>query len=308
MFLQAIIAPRVIKELKLIWNRSYKKKRGLVLEGGGMRSSYMAGVLMAFRDFGLTDFDVVVGSSAGAACGANFIAGEPEKNKIILEDHLTGSQFVRYSNLFSKENILDIDYFIDDVCTKKVPFNVEAIKNSDTTLFVSATDYLTGEATYFNSHEHNIHEIIKASCAMPYLYRKKAYVNGRRYLDGGIVAPIPLEQAILEGCNDVIVIGTRESGYRLKKNKCPTFFHDFMYSDSPSMGEAFKVRHHRYNETFALMNRLSRYINISYISPQKKLSVTRTTRSKKKVKHSIHQGYEDGAQFCRQRLAQIKAA
>ena len=45
-----------------------KNKTGLVLEGGGMRGIYTAGVLDVFLDEGLT-FDGVIGVSAGAVHG-----------------------------------------------------------------------------------------------------------------------------------------------------------------------------------------------------------------------------------------------
>ena len=46
-----------------------KKKTGLVLEGGGMRGIYTAGVLDVFLDHDIS-FDGVIGVSAGAVHGA----------------------------------------------------------------------------------------------------------------------------------------------------------------------------------------------------------------------------------------------
>ena len=50
-----------------------KNKTGLVLEGGGMRGIYTAGVLDVFLDEGLT-FDGVIGVSAGAVHGGSFLS------------------------------------------------------------------------------------------------------------------------------------------------------------------------------------------------------------------------------------------
>lgn len=52
-----------------------KNKTGLVLEGGGMRGIYTAGVLDVFLDEGLT-FDGVIGVSAGAVHGCSFLSGQ----------------------------------------------------------------------------------------------------------------------------------------------------------------------------------------------------------------------------------------
>ena len=48
-----------------------EQKTGLVLEGGGMRGIYTAGVLDLFMDQGVT-FDGVIGVSAGASTAAAF--------------------------------------------------------------------------------------------------------------------------------------------------------------------------------------------------------------------------------------------
>lgn len=47
-------------------------KTGLVLEGGGMRGMYTAGVLDVFMENGIT-FDGVIGVSAGAITGCSYV-------------------------------------------------------------------------------------------------------------------------------------------------------------------------------------------------------------------------------------------
>lgn len=48
---------------------------GLVLEGGGMRGAYTAGVLDYFLDENI-QFPYVVGASAGACNGSSYVAGQ----------------------------------------------------------------------------------------------------------------------------------------------------------------------------------------------------------------------------------------
>ena len=52
-------------------------KTGLVLEGGGMRGIYTAGVLDVMDEAGLRPcFDGVIGVSAGAVHGCSFVSGQ----------------------------------------------------------------------------------------------------------------------------------------------------------------------------------------------------------------------------------------
>ncbi len=48
-------------------------KAALVLEGGALRGQYTAGVVDSFLEHGI-EFDSVIGVSAGALCGANFVS------------------------------------------------------------------------------------------------------------------------------------------------------------------------------------------------------------------------------------------
>ncbi|OGQ07643.1 MAG: hypothetical protein A3G32_02870 [Deltaproteobacteria bacterium RIFCSPLOWO2_12_FULL_40_28] len=273
------------------------KKKALVLEGGGIRSAYLSGVLLAFHQKKLTGFDYVLGTSAGACCGANFIAGEPEKNRRILEDYLTGRRFVRFGNLFSKENIVDIDYLVDEVCKNHVPLNIEKIRKAAPTLMVTATHYQHGGAVYFNSREHDIHEILRASCAMPYLYRKQACYRGERFIDGGMVDSIPVKKAINLGATDIIVVGTREEGYRKSPDLLPNWVHRLFYPDSPQMPQVFELRSKRYNQAIDLICNPPQGVKIHFLRPSQKLSVSKTTRSKKRVHEAVELGFKDGMKF-----------
>lgn len=273
------------------------KKKALVLEGGGIRSAYLSGVLLAFHQKQLTHFDYVLGTSAGACCGANFIAGEPEKNRLILEDYLTGRRFVRFANLFSRENVIDIDYLVDEVCKHHVPLDIEKIRKAAPTLMVTATHYQHGGVVYFNSREHDIHEILRASCAMPYFYRKQAFYKGERFIDGGMVASIPVKKAIDLGATDIIVVGTREEGYRKSPDRLPNWVHRFFYPDSSKMSQIFELRSIKYNQALDLIHNPPQGVTIHFVRPSQKLSVSRTTRSKERVHQAVELGVEDGMKF-----------
>ena len=60
-------------------------KVGLVLEGGGMRGLYTAGVLDAFLEAGIK-VDGVVSVSAGALFGVNYLSNQPKKPSLQQTD------------------------------------------------------------------------------------------------------------------------------------------------------------------------------------------------------------------------------
>ena len=99
---------------------------GLILEGGGMRAGFVAGVLMALMDRGLVDFDRAVAVSASVPSLAYFAAGQREEIERVWRNELNTPKLVCYRNipatslaLSKKRPFLDIDYLIYDVLKKK---------------------------------------------------------------------------------------------------------------------------------------------------------------------------------------------
>ena len=83
-------------------------KRGLVLEGGGLRGLFTAGVLDVFMECGVT-FDGIVGVSAGACFGCNYKSGQVGRviryNKRFARDprYCSWSSLLRTGNLFNAD-------------------------------------------------------------------------------------------------------------------------------------------------------------------------------------------------------------
>src|SRR5262249_46749814 len=53
-----------------------------------------------------------------------------------------------------------------------------------------------------------------ATMALPILYDRPVLLNGRKYVDGCIVDPVPLLRAIAAGCTDILAVLTIPPGFR----------------------------------------------------------------------------------------------
>ena len=268
-------------------------KKALIIEGGGMRSSYAAGVLVSLQELGHTNFDIVLGSSAGACCAVNFIGGKPEQNYKILHDFLPNSRFINYGRLFKfSENIVDIDYLLDEVTTRHVPLPIEEFLSSNTKLFIVATDCETGKPVYLDARNGDIRQALRASCAIPYLYRQKIMTKGTRLMDGGIAAAIPLTPEIQEEYDEIFVISTRPKGYRKKRN--PFGWLNFLFFPQyPQMVRVLNNRWREYNKTMDWLENPPAHKKITFFQPQRKFPISRTSRNPKLVKEAYQMGYED---------------
>ena len=220
----------------------------LVLEGGALRSLYTAGVLDVFMENKI-EFKCVIGVSAGALCGANYIAkhiGNSAKINII---HSGDSNFVGLRQLIVKGSIFNFNYLFYDPIKKLYPYDEERLKNSKQKFLIGATDCRTGNVVYFerNNYDDLVHAL-QASSSMP-LLSKIVNIDGMECLDGAIADPISLHKAFSEGYNKVIIILTRDSDYRKQD---PSSLHKLL----------FKVYEKKYPKLIATMRKRPHYYNL----------------------------------------------
>ena len=113
---------------------------------------------------------------------------------------------------------MNLDFLFEDVIKNKKKHNLEATLRHPTHLRIVTTDSQTGEPVWFSSHQPGVdfHLALKASCAVP-LASRPIPVGGRLLMDGMVVEPIPLVPALDQDYTDVLVLHTRDFGYRAKE-------------------------------------------------------------------------------------------
>ena len=116
---------------------------GLVLEGGGMRGSYTAGVLSAFEDNDV-HFPSIYGISAGACNALSYISGQSYRNHDIFYQYVQGDKYVSVKNFIKHGCMFDFDYIFGDLFHTILPFDYEAFQNSPVKFYAGATDIQTG--------------------------------------------------------------------------------------------------------------------------------------------------------------------
>lgn len=273
---------------------STRVKRALVVEGGGMRSAYVAGALLALHEVGPRQFDVIIGTSAGACCAANFIAGRPEFNQFVLEEHLASDRFIQYKNIPTKKNVVDVDFLMDE-CFATLPRLQEELAKGKVKFLITSTNCETGKTIFYDAAKQDVREALRASCAMPYFYRRKLYHQGDRVMDGGLTSSIPIQRAIDEGCTEIYVVCSRPVGYRKKPNPWGWINHVF-FPRYPQMAKVIWERYRFYNRDLDLVENPPPGIRVIAIRPQHKLPVSRVTRDKIRVRQGIQQGFYDAYQ------------
>lgn len=265
----------------------------LVLEGGGMRGLYTAGVLDYFmaEDFYLP---YVIGVSAGACHASSYFSKQPKRSKRVNIDYVNDSRYLSYKNLLKGQSLFGMDFMFDTIPRQLEPFDFETFFAYEGRYIVGTTDCQTGEPRYFDRSDcdsnDDILQIVRASSSLPFI---SPIVEFKDYelLDGGLVDPIPIKKSIADGNQKNIVVLTRPPGYRKTPFK-GKWLAKLFYRKHPQVVEALLNRYQVYNQTLEYIKELEAAGDVFLIQPDDSLDVDRIERDQSKLEDLYWQGYE----------------
>jgi predicted patatin/cPLA2 family phospholipase len=256
---------------------------GLVLEGGGLRGNYSAGVLDAFLDSGI-EFPHVIGVSAGAAYGCSYVSRQKGRNLEILRRFHGDPQYLSVRNYFTTGSFFGMDFVFNQIPDRFVPFDWKTFVESPVRFTAVCTDCESGEPVYFEKHEgmeqRDFFTTLTATSSMPYSSRMVKY-QGKFYLDGAIVDAIPVRQSVSRGYGRNVVILTNPAGYRKKDEPHPP--DALFYFGRKKLIRALKMRVTRYNESLEYAEEEERAGRTFIIRPSADLKVSRVETNKDKL-------------------------
>lgn len=239
---------------------------GLVLEGGGYRGLYTAGVLDVWMEEGIA-FDHVVGVSAGAAFGCNLkscqIGRAIRYNKRFCGD----PRYAGLGNLLRTGDLFSREFAYGEVPWRLDPFDGNAFAGNPMRFTVVCTDVDTGRAEYRDlkaGDERDI-EWIRASASIPALSRP-VELDGHRYLDGGVADSIPVDWMLSQGHDRCVVVLTQPAGFRKEPNSLMPLLR-MVLRRYPRVVAELADRHERYNAVLDEIARLEREGRVLVIRP-----------------------------------------
>jgi predicted patatin/cPLA2 family phospholipase len=266
----------------------------LVLEGGGTRGFYSAGVFEAFMDEGIM-FPYIIGVSAGAANSLTYVARQKGRNRLIVEHYVSDKRYVSRRNLIRHRTLFGYDFIFGTIPEKHIFFDRDLFDNTHIRFLTGAIDCSTGKTIWFEKSDIADGFIVpRASCSVP-LVSKIIRHKGLDLLDGGISDPIPIEKSIADGNKFHVVVLTRNQGFTQEPFRHSRLLKLF-YGKYPKLVEAMLNRHEIYNKQLALCEQLEREEKALIIRPLQPLSVGRTTTDINKLLALYDEGYSEGAQ------------
>lgn len=257
-----------------------------------MRGVFTAGVLQAFMDDGFFA-DELVGVSAGASNGASYVSRQPGRGFRTNVDYVEDKRYLSLRSFLTTGSLFGMEFIFGEVPERLDPFDYETFYASPVDYYAGATDVLTGWPVFFGKKDIAPGlQALRASCAIP-VFSNMVEVQGRRYLDGGLSAPIPFEKALADGCGRLVVILTRPRGYQKPPQNHRLVYHA-AYLRYPNLARAIRLRHLTYNHSLARLAQLEEKGVALVVAPPSTMPIDTFGRDREKLILCYEEGLKAG--------------
>ena len=267
---------------------------GLVLEGGGMKGIFTAGVLDFLLDKKIL-FSSVYGVSAGACHMTSYIAGQRGRAFDISVDYLDTRWYCGIPSLVTTGNLFNTDVAYSLIPNDLNPFDNEAYEKYEGSAYAVVTDVETGKADYLRikSCRGKNMDRIRASASLP-LVARMVEIDGRKYLDGGLSDAIPLERSIMSGNDKNLVVLTKEVGYvRTPIPSAELAMLKVRYAGYPNVWKLMRNRDIRYNRQLQHVLDMEKEGKAFVLRPQHKSNTKRIDKNPDHLKELYYEGYAE---------------
>ena len=273
-----------------------KRKKALIIEGGGSRGVFSFGVIDSFIKASFNPFNIHLGVSNGAVVQLWYLLAVSDYNldKMLFS---ASRDYVRYSNLLFNKSIMNFEKLYQDA-NKVFPIDFDRLQDNlaGKNFYVVVSDAGSGKPEYIElSKENYINEML-ATGSLPVLMKNVILLDGKRKYDGGITDPIPVQKAYEMGAKEIVIIRTYEQAF-IRKTKLENYIAAFATRSYPNISKALKENTTTYNSALEFINNPPSDCKILQICPPQRLSTKRATTNVDIMKADYQIGINCGEEF-----------
>jgi|GEM_PF-1698126 len=267
----------------------------LVLEGGGARAAYSAGVVHALAQAGVRP-SAVIGCSSGSINAAFFASGQTATLCDLWANYVPGKHFISWRRQLTPFGGpgLAIDDMLDRVMVGQSLFDRIAATRGHPALYVAVTDVKTGRGVLVRPGPDNVIEWLRASLALPVGYNRIVEIGDEGFIDGGVAMPVPFDDPIDTECRGPTVVVLTRKMNTLKP--APKLWERlFIWAIVPRAARKATLRQHELHN--AVMGRLRVAVErqeVLLVNPPDDMPLGRFTRDAARIHAGIALGQEVG--------------
>ena len=267
-------------------------KIGLVLEGGGMRGLFSAGVLDALLELKELSVNGIVGVSSGALFGVNYVSKQKERAVRYNKKYADDKRYMGLHSWITTGNAVNKDFAFYELPYKLDVFDNETFKKAKTDFYVVMTNVESGKPEYVLIEDAFAQmEYLRATSALPFA-SKIIEINGKKYLDGGISDSIPIDFCESLGYDKIIAVLTRPEG-TYKEDKLG-FLYKLVYRKYPNLVNSLLNMATDYEKVLAKIKDLENKGKIFVVRPPEVLKIGRLEKNRDKIQKVYDIGLNTG--------------
>ena len=280
-------------------------EKTLIVEGGGFKTSFTAGVLDGFMACDYFPFDSYMGVSGGSIAVTYYISRQYRKCLDAMRVLVNDEHFMNFRRTFGKEGYMDIDY-LEKIAKKTVPIDFDKLHSyaeGKRIVFV-ATNRRYGNPEYFEPSSERWIPYVIASCTLPFVTKGKYKIDGKAYFDGGWSDPIPVIKAYDEGSRDILVLRTYPENIYTSQS-WSDYFGSIYFSSRPELSQTFAKSYEKYNEAIEFMQNPPADLKIKQISPEDILQSGTYKKNEKTLLEDYRHGLDLGIQHFKSQSEEV---
>ncbi len=241
-----------------------------------MRGIFAAGVLDVFLESGFRPFDLALGVSVGASNMLSYLAGQHGRTRRCFLGPMTRPEFIDPWRVVRGGQWMDLDWLWDAI-EREHPLDRAAAAASGVEYALVATAASDGRARYLAPTADEMLDAIKASCALPVLYRRMVELGGERFADGGISDPLPVREAYRRGARTIVVVRSRAAHF-VKRTRLANHLGAWFMRDEPGLARACRDAALAYRDGFEFLRAPPPGCAVIQVAPEQPLATRRTSR------------------------------
>lgn len=272
--------------------------------GGGFRAIFGAGVLDRCLEEGIA-FDHCYGVSAGSANLTSFLAHQHGRNRTFYTQYAFRKEYASVNSFIHNHNFANLDYVYGTLSNHdgENPLDYEAFAANPAQFTVVACDARDGSTKYFTKDDmhYDDYDVLKASSAVPVACQPYV-IDGVPYFDGGIADPVPVQKAIDDGCDRIVLVLTRPKDVIREQHKdvAPA---RILRRSHPEAAERLLERYTTYNTEVAVAKQYEAEGKVLILAPEELYGLSTLSKTYEGLERMYRAGYGQAG-----RIAEFLAA
>ena len=268
-------------------------KTAIVLEGGGLRGAYTAGVCAWFIENNI-EFDLHIGISSGAMHAFSLAMKDVKLLHDSSVDYSVLPNNVGWRAILREGTPVGYNFMFEELLTKRLNMTADRIRSIPSLVEFGVYRLAIQKTIWYNQSDVDDKiKLLQAACTLP-IAGRNVKVNDEWFMDGGVTTMIPVERALEHEADKIVVVTTKPSNFVRKDNSPLTqFLLDIIYGKYKILLQDFRKRKDVYNREMDLVRQLEKEGKVIHLQPSKDFGAKRFSATLEQVQNMFDLGKSD---------------